>query len=234
MKKQNYLWMILCLIFLIIFNTAFFLLGGVERKMSVWLSYVFIHFAYFMLVITPRLIREGKSTAVFGFSLFSISSTYFLVEFFIGTFFILISLNGYKAALLIQLCIAGLYGITLISHLIANEHTADAEEKRQDQIAYVKDASAKLKGLMEVIGDKEAKKKIERVYDTIYSSPVKSHPDLAQNENHILQSIQELEYLVSTGDNEKITLLAISLLTAVNERNLRLKTVDSMKRIGCR
>ena len=227
MKKQNYLWTILCLIFLIIFNVAFFLLGGVERKMSVWLSYGFIHFAYFMLIITPCLVRQGKNADVFGFSLYSLSSTYFLVEFIIGICFILVSLNGIKAALLIQLCMTGLYGITLISHLIANERTADAEEKRQYQIAYVKDASAKLKGLMEAIGDKEAKKKVERVYDAVYSSPVKSHPDLAQIENHILQAIKELEDVVSTGDNEKIISQATSLLSTVNERNTWLKTVDS-------
>jgi hypothetical protein len=67
---------------------------------------------------------------------------------------------------------AGLYGIVLITYMIANEHTADAEEKRQGQIAYVKNASAKLKTLLENISDKEAKKKVERLYDTLYSSPV--------------------------------------------------------------
>ena len=35
---------------------------------------------------------------------------------------------------------------------------------------------------MEKITDKEAKKNVGRVYDAIYSSPVKSHPDLTQIE----------------------------------------------------
>jgi len=226
MKKTNVLWMILDLIFLVIFNVCFFVLVGVKYNVSVWLSYGFIHFAYLMLLITPRLIRRGKSSAIFGFSLYSISAVYFLIEFVTGIAFIFVSPDSFNIALSVQLGIAGLYIIILISNLIANEHTADAEEKRQYQIAYVKDASVKLKGLLENISDKETKKKVERVYDAIYSSPVKSHPDLAEMENQILQSINGLESAVSTGNKDTIISLANSLSGAVNERNLRLKTLN--------
>ena len=226
MKKINVLWIIFNSIFLIVFNALFFVLGTTEHNVSVWISYGFIHFAYFMLLFTPLLIRKGKSAEIFGFSLYSISAVYFFVEFITGTFLILIAPESYKAALLFQLVIAGLYGIILVSNMIANEHTADAEEKRQSQITYVKDASAKLKGLLEKIGDKEAKKKVEKAYDALYSSPAKSHPDLARMENHILQSINELEGEISTGEKENIISLANSLLGAVNERNMRLKTLN--------
>ena len=224
MKKINVLWLILNLIFLIVFNAIFFVAGGVEHNASVWVSYGFIHFAYFMLLLTPKLIRKGKSAAVFGFSLYSISAVYFLIEFVTGIIFILVSPESFSAAFLVQLCIAGLYGILLVSHMISNEYTANAEEKRQIQIAYVKDASAKLKGLLENISDKETKKKVERVYDTIYSSPVKSHPDLEQKETHILQSINELERAITSGNKEDIISIANSLLSSINERNNLLKT----------
>jgi hypothetical protein len=225
--KVSVLWIILDLIFLVIFNVLFFILGGVEHNVSVWMSYGFIHFAYLMLLLTPKLFRRGeKSSAVFGFSLYSVSAAYFLVEFVTGITFILVSLESYKPALLVQLCLAGLYGIILISNIIANEHTADAEEKRQYQIAYIKDASTKLKLLLENISDKEIKKKVERVYDAIYSSPVKSHPNLAQMENSILQSINEIEDAVSAGNKDAMISLANSLLGAVNERNMRLKTLN--------
>ena len=226
MKKTNVLWIVLDLILLIIFNVIFFVSGGVKHNVSVWVSYGFIHFAYFMLLLTPRFIRRGKSSAIFGFSLYSISATYFLIEFVTGITFILVSPESYNIALLVQLCIAGLYGIILISYIIANEHTADTEEKRQYQIAYVKDASAKLEGLLENISNKEAKKKVERVYDVIYSSPVKSHSNLAQIEERIIQSINELENAVSTGNKDAIISLANSLLGAANERNIRLKTLN--------
>jgi len=226
MRKQNVLWIVLDLIFLIIFNAFFFLLGGAEHSASVWISYGFIHFAYFMLLLTPLLIRKGKSSAVFGFSLYSISAGYFIVGLIAGGIFILVAPESMTIALLVQLCIAGLYAIIFVSNMITNEGTADAEEKRQYQIAYVKDASAMLKGILESVSDKEVKRKVERVYDAVYSSPVKSHPNLAQTENLVLESINKLDDVIYSGDKENIISSANSLLSAVNERNMRLKTLN--------
>jgi signal transduction histidine kinase len=223
MKKENWLWIILKSIFLIIFNVVFFTLGGFDRKVSVWISYGFIHFAYFMLLLTPQLIRGKKSWTELGFPLYSISSTYFIAEFFIGVIFILLSLNGHTAALLIQLFLAGLYGTALLTYMIANEYTVAAEEERLSQISFIKEASVKIKGLLERINDKEAKKKVERVYDTIYSSPVKSHPDLALAENRILQSIRALEDAIYAENKDSIIELARLLEATIKERNEQLK-----------
>ena len=223
MKKTNVLTIISNLIFLIIFNAIFFVAGGAEHNASVWISYGFIHFAYFMLILTPLLISKGKSSAVFGFSLYTISSAYFFAEFVIGAIFILLSPTDYKLALFVQICILGLYGAILISNMLANEHTADAEEKRQYQIDYVKAASAKVKALLESVEDKELQKKVEKVYDAIYSSPVKSHPNLAQTEAQILVSVGELENAVFAGNKDAIASLSNSLLLTINERNRQLK-----------
>jgi hypothetical protein len=171
------------------------------------------------------LIRRGKSAAVFGFSLYSISSVYFLVEFVTGIIFIIVSPESFQAALLVQLSIAGLYGIILVSHLLASEYTAEAEEKRQSQIAYIKDASVKVKGLLESMSNKETKKTVERVYDALYSSPVKSHPDLEQKENRILQSVKELERAVVAENKEDVIPVANTLLSLINERNHLLKSL---------
>jgi len=252
-------------IFPVIFNVLFFVLGGFVHNAIEWTSYVFIHFAYLMLLFTPRLIHRGKSSAVFSFSLYSISAVYFLVEFFIGITFILASspdsyiaellaqlspilriffvladsyiaalrlffalVDSFAAALSIQLSLAGLYIIVLILNMIANKHTADAEEERQHHIDYIKNASLELKLLMDSINDKETKKKVEKVYDAIYSSPVKSHleMDLLEIESNILKSIRSLGELASTGNKEAINSLVNSLLSAINERNMRLKTLN--------
>jgi hypothetical protein len=111
----------------------------------------------------------------------------------------------------------------------------------------VKNASAKLNHLLERVCDKEAKKQIERVYDAVYSSPVKSHPDLTEIENSILASIGRLENIIAAGretsqpsytgsihilENGNVSAtrnrgsiidLAGSLESLVNERNRRLK-----------
>ena len=228
MKKNNRLWIILNLIFLVIFNAAFFVLGGFKNNASVWISYGFIHLSYFLLLLTPFFIHKSKSEAVFGFSLYLVSSIYFIVELFLGSTYILIEPNSFKLVFVTQLCIAGLYGIILVSNLIANQHTAGEEEKRGRQIAYVKDASAKLKSISEKMGNKETRKSIEKVYDTINSSPVKSYPELAQIEIYILQLINDLEEQINAENQEKLVSLANTLLLAVNERNTQIK-VGSVK-----
>jgi len=226
MKKINFLWIILNSIFLILFNTLFFVIGGKEHNASVWISYGFIHFAYIMLLVTPLLVRKFKNVAIFGYPLLTISTTYFLIQLVVGVVFILLALSGYKTALLVQICLAGLYGILLTIYMLANEYTAIAEEKRQVEIAYVKEASVKVKSLLDYIKDKELKKKVERVYDIISSSPVKTHEKLADVENVILQSIYELEKAVSDDDKEKIMSISDSLVKSMNERNSRLKNLN--------
>jgi hypothetical protein len=226
MKKTNILWIILYSIFLIIFNLFFFLLGGTQHAMSVWISYGFIHLAYFLLIATPFLTRKGKSSTLFGLALASISAGYFLLEFVIGLVFIFIASEDIKATLLVQVCIAGLYASILIVNMLANEHTADAEYKRQNEIDYVKRASAQIKGFFDQIQDKEAKRKVERVYDTLCSSPTKSPPDLEQLENNMLQTINELEDAISAGNKDDIISLANTLLSSVIKRNTRLKSLN--------
>jgi len=226
MKKMNKLWVILNLIFLVIFNVIFFVLDGIKYNASTWISYGFIHFAYFMIVFTPLLIRRSKSAAVFGFSLYSISIVYFLIELVTGIVFIIISPEKYTVTLLVQLSIAGFYGLILISNIIANEHTANSEEKRQSQISFVKDSSTKIRGLLEITNDKDVKRKIEKVYDAISASPVKSYRELIEVEYNIFQGINDLEDVIRDNNKEKIISLTESLLTSVNERNMRLKTLN--------
>ena len=223
MKKTDVLWIVLNSIFLIIFNTLFYVLGGTDHKASVWLSYVFIHFAYLMLIITPMLIRKGKSKAVFGFSMYSISTWYFLAQFVIGIIFIFIGLDSVNVPLLVQLCLVGLYAILFIANMIANERTAEAEEQRETQISYIKDSAIRLKAVLDRVKDKTVKKSIEKLYDTLYTSPVKTHPDLEEIEKYIILTIGELERAAYDGDEEGVATLAGSILEAVIDRNTRLK-----------
>jgi hypothetical protein len=223
MKKQNILWLILEAIFLVVFNVIFFVIGGTERaNAAVWTSYVFIHFAYFMLIITPFLIRKGKSASAFGFSIYAISSAYFFAQFVVGTFFILIAPENVNIALVIQLILAGFYGIILVSNLIVNEKTADTEEKSAVEIAYVRKATKRLEALVDSTEDKEARKFVSKVYDAVSASQVKSSPNVAEIEMNILLLIDALEAEVYSGDSEKVIETAKGLLVEVNKRNREL------------
>ena len=129
MSKKSILWILLDLIFLAVFNAIFFVAIETKQPASVWISYGFIHFSYLMVIATPLLIRKSSSASVFGFSLYSISATYFFIEFVLGVIFILIKPESYKFTLIVQIIIAAIYLIMLISHMIANEATADSIER---------------------------------------------------------------------------------------------------------
>ena len=107
--KKTVLWVLLDLVFVIVFNVVFFVAGGVEHNPSVWISYAFIHLAYLMVLITPLLIRNSSSSAVFGFSIYTISTTYFFIEFVVGLVFIFLNLDTVQLAIIIQVVLAGLW-----------------------------------------------------------------------------------------------------------------------------
>ena len=217
--------MMLDVVFLIVFNAMFFILGGTDHRASVWISYGFIHFAYLMLLATPLLVRKGQSSAVRSFSLFSISSTYLLTEFITGVVFILVSPESYKAALLVQLCLAGIYALLLISNMLANEGTAEAEEKRQFEIDYVKKTAAELASLMNGMNDGDARRKVETLYDAISVSPVKSHPSVLSLESQFLAGIANLRGAIRANKRESIIAQSEALLTVITERNRQLKFI---------
>ena len=223
MKKKNFLWIALDLVFLIVFNVVFFVAGGTSHPASVWISYAFIHFAYLMVLVTPFLIRKSSSAAIFGFSLYSISSTYFLIELVVGVVFIFLKQDSYKLALIVQVIIAGIYAVMLISHLIANESTADSVERHEQEVAYVKDAASRVKLLVGKLPDKKSNREIEKLYDLLHSSPSKSNSTVHNLEVTIVNLIEELESAISYENKEEAVKLAAEITKTVEERNRRLR-----------
>ena len=223
MNKKSFLYILLELVFIAVFNIVFFVVGGTEHPASVWISYVFIHFAYLMICATPFLIRKSSSAAVFGFSLYSISSVYFFVEFFVGLLFIFASSDSYKASLVVQVIIAGIYAVLLLSNLIANEHTADSIDRQEREVAYIKDTASRIKMLMGKASDKKANKEIEKAYDLLHSSPSKSHRSVEVLEMDIKNIVSELENAVASDNVDDVLKLTKKIISTTEERNRRLK-----------
>lgn len=134
MKRISILWTLLNSIFLIVFNLLFFLLGNVESfTTSVWISYGFIHFAYFVLLFTPLLVRKSEVEADYQIPLYLITGTYFLIEFIAGITFILIAPETVKLTLIVQIILASVFLGCLLANLIANEYTANSHLKNNKQ-----------------------------------------------------------------------------------------------------
>ena len=226
MKKKNVLWILLDIVFLAVFNTVFFVVGGTDHPASVWISYGFIHFSYLMILVTPFLIRKSSSQAVFGFSLYSVSAVYFFVEVIAGLVFIFISSESYKASLVVQVIISGIYAVMLISNLIANEYTADSVEQHEDEVAYIKNAASRVKILTGKANDKKANKEIERAYDLLHSSPSRSAATVKLLEEEIKNKVTDLEDAVAANETAAIITIAGEIVAKTEERNRKLKMAN--------
>lgn len=226
MIKTKIFWFLLNSIFVVVFNLYFFLLKGVEQTASVWLSYGSIHFAYLMLLITPFLVRKGGASADYGRPLYVVTSSYFFLALIVGVIFIVISPEVITVALLVQVTIAAIFAILLLTNLLANEHTADNIERREVELKYVKESSSRLDVLLKQISDNATRKKVEKAYDLIHSSQVKSSYSVKSIEQNVISEIDNLEKAVQKNDIENIRKIVDKICNLANDRNRKLKLLN--------
>jgi hypothetical protein len=226
MKKTKIFWYLLDSIFLIVFNLYFFLLKGIEQPASVWISYASIHLAYLMLLITPFFVRKGSVSADYGRPLFVITTSYFFLALIVGVVFIAISPESITVALLVQVTIAAIFAILLLTNLIANEHTADNIERHEVELKYVKESSSKLDSLLKQISDNAIRKKVEKAYDLIHSSQVKSSIKVQTIEQDVFNEISVLTDLVKNKKFESVEDEVNKICNLAEERNRQLKLIN--------
>lgn len=226
MKKTKLFWYLLDSIFLIVFNIYFFLLKEFEQPTSVWISFFSIHFAYLMLLITPFLVRKGSVSADYGRPLFVITTSYFFLALIVGVVFIVLSPEVITVALLVQITIASIFAILLLTNLIANEHTADNIESHEVELKYVKESSSKLNALLTQISNNAIRKKVEKAYDLIHSSQVKSSYNVKSIEQDVIIEIDNLEKALQKSDFANIQMIVDKICTLANDRNRQLKLLN--------
>ena len=79
-----------------------------------------------------------------------------------------------------------------------------------------------MRSIMEKVGDRVLLKKIEKVYDVLRCSPVKSSSAAKEIEQRVFKELDSLERAVSMGDEEGINTSAETLYALAVERNYRL------------
>jgi hypothetical protein len=203
MNKTNILWIVLCALFLVVFNLIFHLFIGNYNSSSDWISYGFIHLAYLMLLLTPLFIIRTRGISHFGFVLYSISTIYFFVTMVVGLTFILIKQESHQNALITHLIILGLYGVILLTHMIANQRTASDERLGQSDRMFIDVATFEMQNLIDEAKDHDLLKEFEKVFERIRYSPIKSSTKALPVEKEILKQIVHLKTVIN-DDPEKV------------------------------
>ncbi len=223
MKKSKILGSLIHLIVVALFNALYFGVGGVEHPAASWISYGFIHFSYLIMAITPYITQKGKDRATYAASMYTITSAYFIIELIVGGIIIIVAPEGHKFSLFSQLIMAAIYLIILFGSMMADEHTAKTVEKHEAELIYVKESCSMLKAILSDISDRQLHRQVEKAYDLIQSSPVKSAPAVRSIESQVISEIDNLESAVRYSDNNAISVAVDKIVRLANERNRLLR-----------
>ena len=217
MNKRNILTIILDSVFVVAFNILFFVNNGTAHPTSIWICYVFLHFAYLMVLLTPLIESKGKTSYVSKLTTYSISLLYFLLTLFFAVF--VFFYNNMKNQNQIR---TNLYFVVLLSNVLVNDSIANKQVRHDIENDFIKTISAKTKYIESITNDLVLKNKINNLYYTIHSSPIKTSSDVAVYENKISELLDDLENLVASDKvaaSEKI----VAIEQLLNKRNFMLK-----------
>lgn len=213
----------LTLVFLITFNGLFFLLSGTENPDSVWISYAFVHIAYFTILFLPIFKTKGEASYYLASSLYVQAIGYFLLELIVGIVFIVWRLEELTWPLIIQAILWLVYMVLILGNAWANEATAKSLKKRQQDISQYQSNRMNIKRLLAWAEDTEIKRTLVVCYDKLDISSSRQTTESESLDIEIAQTIELLKLNLRSGDNEHGLSSARNLHKLIEERKTLLK-----------
>ena len=217
--KSTFLKVIIGLIFLIMFNALFFLLGGAERTTTEWVCYGFIHAAYLCLIGTPLLCNAGKGEAVLDYSLWLRSFLYFFTEVIVGVGFLWYNAESPVWPVIVQGVLFTGFIIIQLMLVLANDATKASLGKQRQERIYIRSLAGDLKEAMLQVHDPSLRKQINSCYESLNSSSLESFPEAAEAETELENAVNTLCYHVEQGEMSQLTYLIKQIQTAMKHRN---------------
>lgn len=222
MTKKKLITILLESIFLIAFNVLFFMNTGFEHSTGTWICYGFLHFSYLMMIFTPFIESKeyiSKTTS------YTISSLYFVCEIVFAFIYLIFNrIAGTKFVISVQVILTAIYFIVLFTNLITNETTKNKENQHNIENDFIKIISAKAKYIESIISSSKEKNRMNNLYYTIHSSPIKSSNDVILYEEKIVDLLNALENAAEQNDETMISEKITEIERLINKRNFILKT----------
>ena len=220
--KENIIKVIIGLIFLIVFNVLFFLLGGTERSDTEWVCYGFIHAAYLCLLITPLFCNTGKGETVLSASLYLRALFYFFTELVIGLGFIWY--NAYNTIsivwpAIIQGVMLAIFLILQLMSVLANDATKASLDKQRHERVYIRSLAENLKEAMRQVNDPTLRKQMANCYESLRSSSIESFPEAAAAEMELEGAVNTLCSAIEIGDVSQLSQQIQSVQVAIKRRD---------------
>lgn len=221
--KTTLIRIVFTLVFLVVFNTLFFLLSGTDNPTSVWVSYAYIHVAYFTILFLPVLKTKGDASYYLSSVLYGQAITYFILELIAGVVFIVYRMESPVWSLVIQTALWLIFVVLILGNAWANQATAQSLEKRKQDIDAYQSMRMSLKRLMAKTDKPELKRLIADCSDKLEASSSRQTQESEKIDIEIEQAIASLRQSLTGDDVEESTSLARQLAGLIEERKTILK-----------
>lgn len=221
--KTTLIRIVFTLVFLVVFNTLFFLLSGTDNPTSVWVSYAYIHVAYFTILFLPVLKTKGDAYYYLSSVLYGQAITYFILELIAGVVFIVYRMESPVWSLVIQTALWLIFVVLILGNAWANQATAQSLEKRKQDIDAYQSMRMSLKRLMAKTDKPELKRLIADCSDKLEASSSRQTQESEKIDIEIEQAIASLRQSITGDDVEESTSLARQLAGLIEERKTILK-----------
>ena len=221
--KTTLIRIVFTLVFLVVFNTLFFLLSGTDNPTSVWVSYAYIHVAYFTILFLPVLKTKGDASYYLSSVLYGQAITYFLLELIAGVVFIIYRMESPVWSLVVQTALWLIFVVLILGNAWANQATAQSLEKRKQDIDAYQSMRMSLKRLMAKTDKPDLKRLIADCSDKLEASSSRQTQESEKIDIEIEQAITSLRQSITGDDVEESTSLARQLAGLIEERKTILK-----------
>lgn len=198
--KANILKVIIGLIFLIVFNALFFLLGGTERSTTEWICYGFIHAAYLCLLCTPLFCNAGKGEFILSASLYLRALFYFFTELIVSIGFLWYNPESPVWPAIIQGVLLMTFLILQLMSVLANDATKASLTKQRQERIYIRSLAENLKEAMRQVNDPVLRKQMTNCYESLSNSSLESYPEAIDAELELQNAVNALCSFVDQGD----------------------------------
>ncbi len=210
---------VLDLVFIVVFNLCFFLIAGTIHTESTWVAYAFIHVSYLSLILIPLLKTKTMGSHIYQMTYYVVGGIYFIASFVANIVFLCLELIDIVPSITTNVVLFGLYLILFITFYIFNEKSAEQERIDHKEARVVKNYAGRIARLIEVVEDRDVKRKLQNIHDEIHSLPSMETLGTKTYDSKIDASIDELMLAVSEQNNDEIVKLCKKIHLLLVERD---------------
>lgn len=225
-KKSNfYLYMLIWVIGLLIFNAFCFLPPDVKDYDNFWVGYIFITVMFLAHLGISYFAFSAKSDreVFYNFPIIKASYGGLVAMVAIGSLVMVIEGVPNWVGVLLCLVIVALTAVSLVKATVVSGAVKDTDERVKNQTLFIRMLTVNAQTLVAGAHSEEVRSLCNKVYEAArYSDPM-SNPALAAVEGQISLRFNDLSSAVSADNVETVKRLVSDLEVLLQDRNAKCK-----------